>query len=452
MCHGPLFSKIVLFAFPLMTANLVQMLFNSVDLIVVGRYASHEDMAAVGSCGSLCSMLLSIFFGLSIGANVLAARYIGAKDRQEVFRTVHTAMAIAFFGGIVLAVIGILISRPILVLMQTPENVLPKASLYMWLYCAAIPFILIYNSGSSLLRAAGDTRRPMVFMIGTGFIKVCLNLFLVTVVHLDVAGVAVATLIANIIAAGLVIRTLTGQRDSTRLFLNKARIFASNFRDILKIGIPAGVQGALFGLSNMVIQSSVNSFGSKAMAGNGAAISLESIVYMVFISYYFAVISFVGQNHGAKKNKRIFRSILYCLALSASSAIVIGWIIYFNGSSLLGIFNSDPGVIQWGMIRLKYLVFVYFLCAIMETLNGSLRGLGHSLTPMVVTLLGACVFRLAWVMWVFPHFKTMENLLLSYSVSWILVCSVNGMILYHICLKLFRNAAHERRHSPYIRI
>ena len=449
MCHGPLFSKIVLFSLPLLTANVIQVLFNAIDLAVIGRYAPHEAMAAVGSCGALCSMILSIFLGLSVGANVLSARYIGARNRHEVFRTVHTTMATAFFGGIFLATVCMLISRPILVLMQTPETVLPKSSLYMWLYSAAIPFILIYNFGSSILRAAGDTRRPMVFMIVSGLVKVLLNLFLVIQVHLDVAGVGIATLAANIVSSALVLHALTGQRDSTRLFMNKIRIFGSNFKDILKIGIPAGVQGSLFGLSNVLIQSTVNSFGSKAMAGNGATGSLEAIVYVAFISYYFAVISFVGQNHGAKKYKRIVKSIFYCLGLTSLAAIVFGWAIFLNGPLLLSIYNPDPEVIKWGMIRLKYLVSVYFLCAIMETLNGALRGLGHSLTPMIVTLLGACVFRVIWVLWVFPHFGTMENLLLSYSVSWIMVCTVNGIILYFICRKLFRDAAHDYRHPAY---
>ena len=449
MCHGPLFSKIVLFAFPLMTANVMQVLFNAIDLAIVGRYAQHEAMAAVGSCGSLISMILSIFFGLSVGANVLAARYIGARNRAEVVKTVHTAMATAFYGGIVLAVVGVLVSRPILELMQTPEKVLPKSSLYMWLYCAGIPFILLYNYGSSILRAAGDTRRPMVYMIFSGFIKVGLNLFLVIVVHLDVAGVAIATLIANVIASAMVLRALTGQRDSTRLFMNKIRFHGSNFKDILKIGIPAGIQGSLFGLSNVIIQSTINSFGSKAMAGSGATGSLEGIVYVAFISYYFAVISFVGQNHGAKKYKRIVKSIFYCLGLTALVAIVFGWSIILNGPRLLSLYNPDPEVVQWGMIRLKYLVSLYFLCAIMEVISGALRGLGHSLTPMIVTMLGACVFRVIWVIWVFPHYRTMENLLLSYSVSWIMICLVNGSILYYICRKLFQDAAHMQRHPDY---
>ena len=444
MCHGPLFGKIVRFSIPLMISNIMQVLFNIIDLIVIGRYAPHEAMAAVGSCGSLISTILSVFFGLSVGANVLAARYIGARDRVQVFRSVHTAMAVALYGGILLAAVGILISRPLLIWMATPESVLPKASLYMWIYCAGIPMILLTNFGISLLRATGDTRRPMVYMIFAGFVKVLLNLFLVRVFHWDVAGVALATLILNMIASALMINALTGLRDSSRLFLKKIRFYGSIFKDMLKIGIPAGIQGSLFGVSNMIIQSTINSFGSKAMAGSAATGSLEGIVYTAFISYYFSVISFVGQNHGAKKYKRIIKSIFYCLILTSATAMITGWSIYFSGPELLKIFNPDPEV-----VRLKYLVTTYFLCAVMEVISGSLRGLGHSLTPMIVTLLGACVFRICWVIWIFPHYKTMQNLLLSYSVSWILVCLVNGLILYFICRKLFRDAANGHHHPGY---
>ena len=445
MCHGPLFSKIVLFSIPLMASNVMQVLFNIIDLIVIGRYARHEALAAVGTCSSLISMILSIFFGLSVGANVLAARYIGARDHRQTFRTIHSAMATALYGGAVLAVVGILIARPILVWMRTPEEVLPKAALYMWLYCAAMPFILLYNFGSSILRAAGDTRRPLFYMLFSGCVKVALNLFLVRTFRLDVAGVAISTLISNAISSALVIRALTALRSSTRLFLNNLRLYGSNFKDILKIGIPAGIQGSLFGLSNVLIQSTINSFGSKAMAGSAAAGSLEGVVYVAFISYYFSVISFVGQNHGAKNYQRIVRSIFYCLMLATLAALLFGWGIYFAGPRLLKIYNPDPEVIRWGMIRLKYLVTIHFLCAIMEVLNGALRGLGHSLTPMVVTMLGVCVFRVIWVLWLFPLRPTMDFLLLSYMVSWLRVGLVDGTILYFVCRNLFRTAPGQPR-------
>ncbi|MBQ9336828.1 MAG: MATE family efflux transporter [Lentisphaeria bacterium] len=449
MTHGPLFGKVVLFSIPLMISNVMQVLFHVIDMIVIGRYAPHEAMAAVGSCGSLISTILSVFFGLSLGGNVLSARYIGARNRVQVYRSVHTAMATALYGGILLAAVGFVISRPILVLMETPASVLPKSTLYMQLYCLGIPLVLLNSFGAAQLRATGDTRRPMVYLVTAGFIKAGLNLFFVRGFHWDVAGVAVATLLSNVFASSLIVWTLTRLRDSSRLFLNKIRFHGEIFRDMLKIGVPAGVQGSLFGISNMLIQSTINSFGSKAMAGSAATGSLEGLVYTAFITYYHSVVSFVGQNHGAKKYKRIVRSIFICIGLTALTAIVVGWGIYLPGNDLLAIFNPDPEVIRWGMIRLKYLVTMYFLCAIMEVISGALRGLGHSLIPMIVTLLGACVFRIFWVVWVFPHYKTMENLLLSYGVSWVLVCLVNGTILYLICRKLFRDAAHPIHHPGF---
>jgi len=448
MCHGPLFPKIVLFAIPLMIANTMQFLFNAVDLVVVGRYGSQDAMAAVGSCGSLITMFMSIFFGLSMGANVPVARYIGAERRLQTFRSVHTAIAIALYGGTAVGIIGCAVSGSVLELMQLPPSVFAKAVPYMRLFCISIPFILLYNFGSSILRATGDTRRPLRFMLISGFAKTMLNLFLVRVFHWDVEGVATATIIANMISSSLVLMALFRMKDACRLYVRRIRFFGSNFIDNLKIGIPAGIQSALFGMSNVIIQSTVNSFGPEAIAGNAAAASLESIVYVAFISFYFAVISFVGQNHGAKKYKRISRSIFYCILLGMLSSAIIGAAIYHFDVELLGIYNPAADVIKWGQIRLKYLVLVYFLCALMEVLNGALRGLGYSLTPMIVTMIGACVLRVFWVFWIFPHDPTLNNLLLSYPVSWILVSAVNAGILYWVCRRLFREVVVSKRHQP----
>ena len=442
MCHGPLFSKIILFSIPLMISNIMQVLFHAADLIVIGRYAPHEAMAAVGSCGALISLILNVFFGLSVGANVLTARFIGARDRLRVSQSVHTAVALALYGGFALAILGILISKPLLVMMQTPTEVLPKAVLYIRIVCSGTPFILLYNFGSSILRSTGDTRRPLIYMILSGFVNVGLNLFFVCVFHMDVAGVALATLIANAVSSFLVLSTLHGNRDSSRLKWKEIRLHADCFKEILKIGFPAGIQGALFSLSNVIIQSTINTFGSEAMAGSAAAANLEGIVYVAFNAYYFSSISFVGQNHGAGKYKRILKSIFYCLFLGSLTAIVIGWGIYLAGPELMGFYNSDPTVIRWGMLRMKILLTTYMLCAVMDTISGSLRGLGHSLKPMLVTLLGVCIFRIAWVFWIFPLQPTMENLLFSYPISWVLVAMVNGFILFRVCRKMFRSAAH----------
>ena len=444
MCHGPLFGKIVIFVLPLMLSNVMQLMFNAVDLVIVGQYANYESMAAVGSCGALIALLLNLFYGLSVGANVLTARCIGARDKKMVSHSVHTAMAVALFGGILMAVIGVLIAKPVLEMMLTPANVLAKSSVYMQIYCAGIPFILLYNFGSSILRATGDTRRPMRYMIIAGVIKLCINLLFVCVFRMDVVGVASATIIANFVSAALVIYAMTSVRDASRLFFKHIRFHASSFREIVMIGVPAGIQGALFSVSNIIIQSTINSFGAEAMAGSAATAALEGMVFMAYNSYFHCVTSFTGQNHGAGKYKRIIKGFIYCMILSSATALVLGWGMFLAGPRLLKVFNPDPEVIKWGMLRLKFLLTTYFLGAMMDVVSGTLRGLGHSFKPTFVTLMGICVFRVAWVEWIFPHYRTMENLLISYPISWVLVAAVNGIILYYVCRKMFRNVVAGR--------
>ena len=448
MCHGPLFSKIILFSIPLIITNMLQLVFQAIDLIVLGQFADARSMAAVGATGGLTVLVLNIFFGISVGVNVLAARYTGARDRKKVSQTVHTAAAIAFFGGIVMALIGILVTRPILRLMAAPEEILDRSTIYMRIYCAGIPFVIFYNFGSSILRAVGDTRRPLIFMIIAGVVKILLNLFFVAVLHLDVAGVALTTMISNALSAALVIFTLRTARDSSRLVWKHIRVHGEVLKEMLKIGLPAGIQGSFFSLSNVVIQSTVNSFGSVVIAGNTAAWSLESIAYVGCSAYYYTAISFIGQNHGAQKYKRIGRSIGWCFLCSFTASILFGWGFYLFGIPLLKIYNPDPEVIQWGMIRMKILMTTYFLCGFMDVISGSLRGLGHSVKPTVVTLLGVCFFRIAWVFWIFPLSPTMENLMISYPVSWSLVSAVNGIILFAVCRKTFREAAGARQLHP----
>ncbi|MBO4648890.1 MAG: MATE family efflux transporter [Lentisphaeria bacterium] len=449
MSHGPLFGKIVLFSLPLMSSYVMQVLFSTIDLIVIGRFASSKAMAAVGATSGLTVLVLNIFFGLSVGVNVLAARYIGARDRKNLSATVHTAAAVGLYGGLVMAVIGILISRPVLKMMQTPDEILNQSSLYMWIYCTSIPFIILYNFGSSILRAQGDTRRPLYYMIVGGLVKVLLNLFLVIVLRMDVGGVALATLVSNGISAGLTLLALASARDASRLIRKKIRITPDIFKDMLKIGLPAGIQGSFFSLSNIVIQSSINFFGTEAIAGNTAAQNLEGLVYVASSSFYYTAISFVGQNHGAQKYKRIVRSVLICMFCTVVLSLISGWLFYLFGKPLLKIYNADPEVIKWGMIRAKILFTTYFLCATMDTISGSLRGLGHSVKPTIVTLMGVCVFRIFWVLWIFPLDKTMENLMISYPVSWSIVSLVNGFILFWVIRKMFRQVADEHPHHGF---
>ena len=319
--------------------------------------------------------------------------------------------------------------------------------MYLQLYFVGVPLVFYYNFGAAILRAEGDTRRTMRFLLIAGAAKVLINLLFVGVLHMDVAGVAAATVIANGISSLLVTRILTSARDSSRLFLRKLRVDWETLREILKIGIPAGLQGSCFGLSNVVIQSAVNSFGSDAMAGNAAGISLEGIVYVAGNAFYFATISFVGQNCGAGKYKRLLRSFIYCLICAAATATILGWSICLAGRPLLNLYNPDPVVIEWGMLRLKYLLIPYMLCSSMDIFSGGLRGLGHSFKPMFVTLMGACAFRVAWVWWVLPLRRSMETLFISYPVSWVLVTGVNGLIFYVVLRRLFDQAAH---HAPEI--
>ena len=446
MVHGPLFQKIILFALPLILTNVMQLMFHAADLIVLGQFADPKAMAAVGATNGLTTFVLNLFFGLSTGVNVLTAQYIGARDPRNVARTVHTSMAIAFYGGAVMAVIGVLISRPMLRLMATPPEVLDKACIYMWIYCAAMPCVIVYNFGGSILRALGDTRRPLIFMLVAGLVNVLLNLFFVLVCHWDVAGVAAATKISNAVSAILILRTLTHARDASRLFWSRMKFHWQTFKDLVRIGLPAGVQGCCFSISNITIQSSVNSFGPMAIAGNTSSQSLEGIVNTCCGAFYTTSISFVGQNYGARKFKRIVKCIVYSTICVMVCGAVFGWGFYGFGRSLLHIYNPNPEVIRWGLIRLKILLMTYFLAGLMDVVTGALRGLGHSLKPTLVTLTGACFFRIAWVMWVFPLDRTMSNLMYTYPVSWILVTLANGLLLYLVLRKMFRNAAGNSHH------
>ena len=436
MSHGPLFSKIVVFTIPLMLTNLMQLLFHATDLIVVGRFAPGTALAAVGATSGFTVLVLNIFFGLGTGINVLVARYTGAKDPLKVSQNVHTAAAIAFYWGIAMAIIGIIVTKPMLRIMATPEEILDKAALYMWIYCAGMPFLVFYNFGSAILRAVGDTKRPMIFILIAGVVNVLLNLFFVLVFKWDVAGVALATKISNAVAAFLIYRVLISSPDAIHLAIKKVRIHKDALVEMLKLGLPSAVQGACYSISNIAIQSSINSLGWQTIAGNTAATSLEGIVYVASGAFYYTTISFTGQNHGAKKFDRIIKSIFYCLLCSGLTTLVMGLLFLRFGGELLGIYNSEPEIIELGLIRLKIMLTTYFLCGLMDVVSASLRGLGHSVKPMIVTLLGVCAFRVFWVMCIFPFDRTINNLVISYPVSWILTATVNGIVLFFVCKKL----------------
>lgn len=436
MCHGPLFNKIVIFTLPLIAANVIGTLFNSADMIVVGRFASAKALAAVGATGGLTMLVLNLFFGISSGVSVLASRFIGAKDRKSLSRVVHTAITVAIYGGTAMAILGILISKPMLKLMGTPAEILHDACIYMWIYCAGIPFVVIYAFGSSVLRATGDTRRPLYYMIFSGIVNVLLNLFFVIVCKMDVAGVAIATKIANLISAVLVIRALQTAKDSTRFVWKRMRIDWKLFSEMLRLGIPAGIQGSCFSISNIIIQSSINSFGAMAIAGNTAGSNIDGIIYMTGVCFFHTSLTFTGQNYGAKKYHRIVRAVLLSTACAAACDIIIGWSGLIFGRELLGIYSTEPEVIEYGMLRLKVMMPLYFLCSMMDSIGGALRGLGYSFTPMIVSITGVCLFRIFWVYVIFPLNRSLTMLLSSYPVSWIMIIAVNGTILYFALKKL----------------
>lgn len=434
MCSGPIFVKIVVFAIPLILSGILQLLFNAADIIVVGRFAGSESLAAVGSTSSLINLLVNMFIGMSVGANVLVARYYGGQQMRDLEETVHTAMVMAAVGGGILILVGVVLADPLLTLMGTPEDVLPLATLYMKIFFVGMPVNLVYNFGSAILRAVGDTKRPLYFLLAAGIINVVLNLFFVIALSMGVAGVALATVISQAISAFLIVRCLIKSDAGYRLELGKLRIVKNKMRSIVRIGLPAGLQGAIFSISNVLIQSSVNSFGSVAMAGNTAAQNIEGFVYTSMNAVYQTALSFTSQNFGARRYDRMKRILIYCLILTSLVGFVMGDGAVFLGRRLLGIYSSDPEVIRFGMNRLRIIGTTYFVCGLMDSMVGALRGMGYSVMPMLVSLTGACAFRVLWIYTVFAANRTLPTLYLSYPVSWGITFAAH-LICYLVVLK-----------------
>lgn len=418
MCNGPLFGKILIFTVPLMLSGMLQLFFNAADIIVVGQFVGHTALAAVGSTGSLINLLVNVFVGLSVGTNVLVARYYGARDAKHLHETVHTSVLTSVLSGTALIVIGLILAEPLLTLMGTPDDVLDQAALYMRIYFVGMPASMLYNFGAAILRAVGDTKRPLYFLFISGIVNVILNLVLVLVFHLGVAGVAIATVTSQVISAVLVALCLIKTDAPYRLELKKLRIHKSKLLEIIKIGLPAGMQGAVFSISNVLIQSSINSFGSTVMAGSTAASNIENFVYTAMNALYQTALSFTGQNVGGGKYKRIGKIMRICVLDVTAIGILLGGGAYLCGSTLLSIYTSDPQVIQYGLERMMFVCLPYFLCGIMDTLVGSLRGMGYSIMPMIVSLTGACALRIVWIMTIFQMNPTLSTLFLSYPVSW----------------------------------
>ena len=426
MCSGPILRKMLMFALPLMLSSILQLLFNAADIVVVGKFAGDNSLAAVGSNTALINLLTNLFIGLSIGANVVAARHYGAKAWDDLRRTVHTAMLLSMLSGALLLVLGVIGAEQMLIWMQTPEEVLPLATVYLRIYFLGMISTMVYNFGSALLRAVGDTKRPLYFLLCAGVINVILNLLFVIDFQMDVMGVAIATVISETVSALLVLRCLVKEKGGIHLELRAMRIDRKKMLQILRIGLPAGFQGVVFALSNVVIQSSVNIFGNIVVAGNSAAANLEGFVYMAMNAFYQTTLSFVSQNYGAGEQKRINRIVLLGEACVIVTGTLLGNMVVFFGNDLLQIYSNNPEVIAAGMVRLHYISMIYALCGIMDVMVGALRGIGYSIMPMIVSIVGVCVLRLIWLATVFqiPEFHKIETVYLSYPVTWILTSLV----------------------------
>lgn len=420
MCEGPLAGKMLIFTIPLMFSGILQLLFNAADTIVVGRYAGSQALAAVGSTTSLINLLVNMFMGLSVGANILISRYYGAKREEDIRETVHTSITVAALGGVLLAVLGNTFAKPLLVLMGSPADVVDLAAIYVKIYFMGMPVIMVYNYGAAILRAIGDTKRPLYYLTIAGVVNVILNLFFVVKLEMSVAGVALATVISQCVSVVLLLRCMCQMEGSCRLEFKKLGIHKEKAVLLLRHGLPAGLQGSVFSFSNVLIQSSINSFGSIAMAGSSAAANIEGFIYTAMNSFQQTALCFTSQNLGGGKHDRITKVLRNSILMVSFVGIVMGCGCYLFGEELLSVYSSDPEVISYGLIRFRWIGIPYFLCGIMDALVGMLRGLGYAIVPMAVSIIGACGFRIVWIATVFARFHSLDVLFSSYGISWIL--------------------------------
>lgn len=436
MCNGPITGKMLRFALPLMLSSMLQLLFNAADIITVGKFGSEHSLAAVGSNTALINLLTNLFIGLSIGANVLVARFYGAKNGEELNETVHTAMLLSLISGLILTVTGVIFARYFLIWMKTPAEILDLATTYLKIYFLGMPAMMIYNFGSAILRAIGDTKRPLYFLAAAGVINIILNILLVVVFRLDVKGVGIATVISQTVSAILIIRCLAKSNGDIKLEFKKLRFSRGKIGAILRIGLPAGLQGSIFSLSNVVIQSSVNIFGPVVVKGNSAAQNLEGFVYFSMNAFHHATLSFTSQNMGAKKYDRLGKILKNGLCLAILFGAGFGGTVILFGRNLLSIYTNDSAAISAGMTRLYIITGTYTLCGIMDVMVGAIRGIGYTVLPTIVSLIGACALRLVWLATVFriPKFHTINTVYLSYPITW-LVTIIAHVICYIIIRK-----------------
>lgn len=437
MCNGTIMDKLVSFSLPLMLSGILQLMFNAVDIIVVGQFTGSEALAAVGSTTALIAVFTNLFIGISLGANVLAARFYASGKNKEMSETVHTSIALAFVSGMIMAVVGLLFSRLALEIMGTPDNVIDQSTLYMRIYFLGMPFFMLYNYGAAILRAVGDTRRPLMFLVVAGVTNAVLNMILVIVFHLGVAGVAIATIISQLISCILVLRCLYMTDSSYQLRFSRLCMKKFYLVQIFQVGIPAGVQSTVINISNALLQSSVNSFGSTAMAGYTAANNILGFLYASVNAVTQACMSFTSQNYGVGKYKRMDRVLLDCGILSFVIALVLGCGSYMCGGEILKVYTEDPEVIRCGVEILSITTVPYFLCGIMDLFPGALRGMGHSGVPMILSIIGTVGTRIVWIFWIFPQHRSLYTLFISYPASWFIT-----IVLQVICFVFVRRTVH----------
>ena len=438
MCNGTIMDKLISFSLPLMLSSILQLMFNAVDIIVVGRFSSSQALAAVGSTTALINIFTNLFIGISLGANVLAARYFAAGRDKEMSEAVHTAITLALISGVIMAFVGVGMSRTALSLMDTPPDVIDLSAVYMRIYFMGMPFFMLYNYGAAILRAVGDTKRPLVFLIAAGLTNVVLDLLLVIVIPLGVAGVAIGTVASQMISCILVLRCLYKSEGSYQLRFSRLMIRWVYLKRIFQVGIPAGIQSTVINFSNALLQSSVNSFGSTAMAGYTAANNILGFLYAAVNAVTQACMSFTSQNYSVGKQKRMDRVLLDCMLLSAGVSVVLGVGAYVFGSQILRIYTTETEVIQCGLEILSITTVPYFLCGIMDLIPGALRGMGHSAVPMILSVIGTVGTRIVWIYGFFPQHRSLHFLFISYPGSWIITIAMQAVCFWFVrkkCVK-----------------
>ncbi len=444
MCDGPLLKNILLYATPVILTGLLQLLYNAADMIVVAKFAGGTALAAVGSNGALINLIVNVFVGLSVGASVIISRYYGAKDKRNLHESVHSAMTVSLICGVITLLLGVLISRFALEMMSTPYDVIDQATLYLRIYFLGMPAFMIYNFGASILRAVGDTKRPLYILMVSGIVNVVLNLVLVIIFHLDVAGVAIATTVSQIVSAVWVVICLVRTNDIYKFEIKRMRLYGDKVIAMLRNGIPAGIQGSIFSISNILIQSSINDFGSAVVSGNAAAANVEGFVYVAMNAMHHTCLAFMSQNIGAGKIERLSKIFRTCMITVIVIGLVTGWAVYLLGEHVLTLYTATSGadqsispddILKYGLNRLSVFCTTYFICGMMDVLVGALRGMGSPWMPMIVSIVGVCGIRILWIFTVFRFYRSPESLYLSYIVSWVVTTTV-----HYLCYRKAKKA------------